>query len=258
MSSTPPQNWFADWFGAHYAALYTHRDPEQAQRQISVFRSQLKEILQKEPQLPWLDIGCGAGRHLEVLKQIHSKCVGLDYSAYLLGEAQERCGPESRLVRGDMRDLPFPEGSFAFASSFFSSFGYFASPQEDLSVLQEMHRILSPQGLLFLDLMDPQTLRSQLPRNDAVECSLGTVYQERFWQEGCVIKKISWTDPNPAAHEAKEHIAWEKVRVWETEILKTHLTQIGFEVLDQWGSEIGDPVQPGITPRVAWFLRKKA
>jgi SAM-dependent methyltransferase len=60
--------------------------------------------------------------------------------------------PEARLpgchrVRGDMRHLPFTDGSFDLVTSFFTSFGYFDSDDEDVKVLARgVPRAASPMA----------------------------------------------------------------------------------------------------------------
>jgi len=55
--------WFRQWFGALYEEIYVHRDPAEAQVQVDT-------LLRRTGvgPLPVLDAGCGAGRHLRILR----------------------------------------------------------------------------------------------------------------------------------------------------------------------------------------------
>ena len=59
--------------------------------------------------------------------------VGIDLSRVLLEKA---AGP-APLVRADMRAVPIREEVFEAAFSFFTSFGYFESDEEDMVVLED-------------------------------------------------------------------------------------------------------------------------
>jgi SAM-dependent methyltransferase len=61
------------------------------------------------------------------------------------------------LAHGDMRHLPFADGSFDAVLSLFSSFGYFADA-ENAGVLHEVARVLRPGGWLVLDVANRDAL----------------------------------------------------------------------------------------------------
>jgi SAM-dependent methyltransferase len=63
-------------------------------------------------------------------------------------------------VEGDMRSLPWADGSFDPVISWFTSFGYF-SDEENRRVLQEAYRVLRPGGRL---LIENNNLAKLLPR----------------------------------------------------------------------------------------------
>ena len=120
--------WYRDWFGEEYLALYPHRDEEEAKASV--------ELLVKavgRPKGPLLDLACGAGRHMLEFQRRGLTAVGLDLSMPLLKQARTR-GPDLLLVQGDMRHLPFADGSFQVVANFFTSFGYFAEPEDDVRV----------------------------------------------------------------------------------------------------------------------------
>ena len=61
-----------------------------------------------------LDIGCGNGRHTELLAEHADRVIGLDVSRELLSAAGERA-PEAALVAGDAASLPIADGSVGLA-----------------------------------------------------------------------------------------------------------------------------------------------
>src|SRR5262249_26211897 len=72
----------------------------------------LAEVLDLQPGMRVLDVGCGPGRHAHALAERGMEVVGIDIAAAFLAAA----GP-GRWVRGDARRLPFFPGSFDAAIS---------------------------------------------------------------------------------------------------------------------------------------------
>ncbi len=61
-----------------------------------------------------LDVGCGNGYLLETLREKHEELGlgGLEYTPELVEVARERGVSDCPIVQGDVRDLPFEDGSF--------------------------------------------------------------------------------------------------------------------------------------------------
>src|SRR5262249_23487329 len=137
--------WWESWFGEEYLELYPHRDLASARREVAFALARLDP----DPQ-PLLDLCCGTGRHpLRLLEQGISP-VGLDYCATVRELARSR-DERLPLVRGDMRHLPFADGSFHSVINFFTSFGYFLAEADNRTVLAEVRRVLRPGGHFLCD-----------------------------------------------------------------------------------------------------------
>ncbi len=107
-----------------------------------------------------LDVGCGTGRHLELLAGEFGCAAGVDLSQIQLAAAAERLGPDIALYRGDMRALGSVVGDRAGAggrSSFdvmvclHSSIAYLSSTEELVDAIGEMARLLTPGGTLIIE-----------------------------------------------------------------------------------------------------------
>ncbi len=98
-----------------------------------------------------LDVPCGQGRHAHLLAEAGLKVDGLDYSAHLLDIAKKRgVGPTLKYTRGDMRKLPGAwKNRFDALVNLFTSFGFFASPSDDVRTIREFARVLKPGGVLL-------------------------------------------------------------------------------------------------------------
>ncbi|MEW6363521.1 MAG: class I SAM-dependent methyltransferase [Acidobacteriota bacterium] len=102
-----------------------------------------------------LDLCCGPGRHSVALAKRGLKVTGVDRSPFLLERAREnggRAGLEVEWVREDMRRF-VRENAFDLVLNFFTSFGYFDDRNEDVRVLENVHRSLKPGGALVMDLV---------------------------------------------------------------------------------------------------------
>lgn len=98
-----------------------------------------------------LDCPCGQGRHAHLLAETGFDVDALDYSEHLLTIARKRGeGPTLRYRQGDMRKLPARwTGRFDAVLNLFTSFGFFASPDDDRRVIAHFARVLKPGGVLL-------------------------------------------------------------------------------------------------------------
>ena len=105
-----------------------------------------------------LDLCGGQGRHsLELAKRGFKDLTVLDYSSYLLDLGIKRSIEEKLkvlFIQSDARKTGFQDGRFNFIILMASSFGYFADDRENIKILAESYRLLSPGGKLMLDIPD--------------------------------------------------------------------------------------------------------
>lgn len=121
------------------------------------------QLLGLEPGTETLDLACGHGRIANRLALRGATMTGLDATRLFLDRATQdaaRAGVEVRYLQGDMRSLPFADGTFDRVVSWFTSFGYF-SDEENRAVLREVWRVLRPGGKLLLE---NNNLAELLPR----------------------------------------------------------------------------------------------
>jgi len=95
---------------------------------------------------PVLDLGCGPGRDIELLRQHGLTVIGADRSAGMLKEAQQRVG--GALVQADMRYLPMRAASFG---GIWMCASLLHIPRAEVpGVLAEAQRILRAKGVLYI------------------------------------------------------------------------------------------------------------
>ncbi len=114
-------------------------------------RQMYERVLDKIGQFPFvslLDIGCGSGTMLAMLKNIspHIEFSGIDLSEQMIAQARKNVDKEIQLQIGDVENLPWIDNKFDLVLCN-ASFHHFPDP---LQSLHEIHRVLQPDGRLII------------------------------------------------------------------------------------------------------------
>jgi ubiquinone/menaquinone biosynthesis C-methylase UbiE len=126
-----------------------------------------------------VDVGCGTGGLLRRLAADGeaSGLVGIDESEGMLEVARERGRDIGRLefVRASAERLPLDDGSFDTAVTCIA-FHHFPDP---VGALNEMHRVLRPEGRLYLCDMSGEGMMARLFLLYGKTCATDTRYFDR-------------------------------------------------------------------------------
>ena len=239
--------WFERWFGEEYKALYPHRDEAQAATQVEALARAAGAL----PAWRILDVGCGAGRHLRALRQFGLNAFGVDLSAVLIRDARLT---GLNVARADMRRLPFRDHTFNLVTCFFTSFGYFATVEEDMAVLAEFRRLARPSGFLFLDLPNAAHIADNLVPSEVVQLAGRLVEVERRLEGDSVVKRLRILCQSPDQKRDDEYFE-ERVRLFPPDRLKPLLNGLGLKTVRIFGDEHGSNFDPHSSPRMSLLLR---
>jgi ubiquinone/menaquinone biosynthesis C-methylase UbiE len=226
-----PRPWFERWFDGVYLEIYAHRDAGEAERGT---RALLEPLGLGGRRV--LDLACGPGRWLHAVRRRGAAAVGLDLSEALL-HAARAAAPEdgAPLVRADMRVLPFLAASFDLVLSMFTSFGYFATADEDRGVLREIARVLRPGGSLVLDFLNATQVRRSAAAITTRRVGEWEVREARaVTPDGeRIVKEIELRSAQAVRSYREE------VRLWEPAPLQMALADAGLATRACWGDYDG-------------------
>lgn len=101
-----------------------------------------------------LDLGCGYGRVALPLAKLGFRVVGIDVSPVLIEDALRTAAEnniEAAFRVGSMTQLPFDNNSFDAVISLWSAFNELLTESEQASAIQEIKRVLRPNGISLID-----------------------------------------------------------------------------------------------------------
>jgi SAM-dependent methyltransferase len=178
--------WFETWFNSSfYHQLYANRDHKEA----GDFIDCLLEELNPGQQAHIMDLGCGGGRHAKYLASRGYQVTGIDLSSASIRNAKKFEGDNLHFFRHDMR-RPFGSNCFDNVFSFFTSFGYFKTNEENNAVIGNIEQSLKRGGTLMMDYLNPYVAEQNMVPSEEKEID-GIVYKITRWSDSSYIfKKI--------------------------------------------------------------------
>jgi ubiquinone/menaquinone biosynthesis C-methylase UbiE len=139
-----------------------------------------------ERPLDVLDLGCGTGSRWEKLRQrlSGSRAIGCDITLGMCSQARNR-GAHRDVCVASMSNLPFKDNSFDVVLCLFFVLSYATSKRQRYEAILEIARVLRPNGLLCLDVINRWHRGS------------GGEYRRNRWQLA-FDAIVSWLDPRLA------------------------------------------------------------
>ena len=127
-----------------YDAIYAWKDYAADVRRLDGLIAQHK----RAPGVRLLDVCCGTGKHLELLRHTYD-VQGLDMDPAMLAIARKRC-PGVPLYQADATDFDLGQ-QFDVVTCLFSSIGYCVSAGQLQEAISTMERHLLPGGVLLVE-----------------------------------------------------------------------------------------------------------
>lgn len=240
MTTSAP--WYEEWFNSeYYLKLYSHRNDVEAEACIDIIQRATQLHPNADEPHKVLDIACGPGRHAMSLAKRGFSVTAVDLSTTLLRHAHSQAQKEKapiKFLQLDMRSMDF-RGEFDLAVQLFSSFGYFATVDEDFAVLQGARRALRDVGYYAIDLINPHVLaKTIVPKSTRMLDGKIKVVEEREIIDSRVEKTITI----PIDGEKKKF--HESVRLYRPEQIERLLREAGLLPTHWYGDYAGLPFDP--------------
>jgi ubiquinone/menaquinone biosynthesis C-methylase UbiE len=107
---------------------------------------------------PILELGCGTGRVAIPVARKGATVIGIDRSASMLARGQARVrkarvGSRVKLIRGDIRHLPFPDRTFPLVMAPYGILQSLLDEKLLSATLKEVRRVLARGGIFGLELV---------------------------------------------------------------------------------------------------------
>lgn len=239
--------WFASWFDTdYYHILYQDRNDAEAKRFITNLTDFLKLPLESKV----LDLACGTGRHSITLNELGYDVVGVDLSPNSIKQASVHQNNRLSFIVHDMREV-VPNETFDVVFNLFTSFGYFDDTSDNLKVLQSIHAMLSPKGILVIDFMNASKVIKELVTHEEKEQE-GIVFNiERSYDGQFIFKGIVFEDKGEEFHYT------ERVQAIKLENFENLLAETEFEILRTFGDFDLAPFDQNESDRLIIIAQKK-
>lgn len=249
-TSSTNEAWYEDWFGEDYLKVYPHRDEDEARQQVDF----VERIMPLSSARRILDLGCGSGRHALEMSERGYNITCFDLSSVLLSMAKKKGGNDNccvRFVEGDMRDLPF-KSVFDVVVSFFTTFGYFETDEENVKTLLSIKHVLKPGGAFMQDYLNKDyVIKNLVPVDSRTENGFEMKQERRFNAQAQRIEKKITLSENGKSREY-----FESVRVYTLEEMQSMIAHAGLILTQTFGNFDGSPFSEA-SPRLILTGRKE-
>ncbi|HKN14463.1 MAG TPA: methyltransferase domain-containing protein [Candidatus Binatus sp.] len=186
-----------------------------------------------------LDLCCGAGRHSLEFARRGFDVTGVDRTRAYLDKARSIAATERlsiAFVEADMREFVRPD-TFDAAINFFTAFGYFDDPADDLKVARNLCTSLKSGGRLLLDVNGKETLAAKFRARDWSRRGDAIVLEERRLLDGWKRIESKWTWIR--GDERRESTL--TLRLYSGAELESILREAGFAKVELYGRLKGTP-----------------
>lgn len=163
--------WFAE-LGDFMGAAYLRYSFTKGTEQEVAF---LADVLDLQPGMRVLDVGCGPGRHAHALARLGIEVHGVDISARFIDLARAGAPAGATFAVADARHLAF-DGEFDAAISLCQG-GFGLVGEDDPAVLDGMARAIKPGGRLALSAFSSYFAVRFLEDTDAFDAATGVNHE---------------------------------------------------------------------------------
>lgn len=238
--------WFSDWFNEDYLLVYPHRNSDEAQGIIKLYEKYGQELKGKSV----LDACCGLGRLSFLLAEKAASLTAFDLSPYFIAENKKKNSFKNlNFLELDIRDMKW-ENEFDAIFQIFTSFAYFESEKENLSVFDAIYRSLKKGGYYLFDFFNSHYVQENLNAHSVRKTEGIRIEEKRAIRKGRVEKEIQIFQ----AGQLRKYS--ESVALIDAETIRTYLLSLGFQLIQEFGSYNGELFHEENSARFILLLKK--
>ena len=175
------KSFFEIWLNQSYSKI-----KDWFQKEIAYLKKNIK------PNSKILDIGCGFGRHIELIADFSKEVIGIDNNSGMIKKAKNRLSnfKNVKLFVQNAQKLEFKKDYFDYVICFTNTFGNFPDIKEN--VLKEMKRVCKKDGQIIISVYNDNVLKMRKKNYEKVglhitEIKNGIIYTE----EGLISEQFS-------------------------------------------------------------------
>ncbi len=199
--------WFKTWFNSpYYHILYQDRNEEEAVFFIDNIFKLLK--INPNPSTKVLDLACGKGRHSRHINKKGCLVLGVDIAEDSIHFAKQFQNNNLHFSVEDMRAFLSLE-PFDYIFNLFTSFGYFETDKEHMSVIDCGLKNLKPKGKIILDFFNTSKVLLNIVAEEIKTISNIDFHLKRYLKDGFITKDIFFEV------EGKKHTFQERVKAYD-------------------------------------------
>lgn len=242
------KEWFSNWFDSpYYHVLYKNRDMQEAE----FFLRNLVTRLTLNTNQKLIDLACGKGRHSIFLNSLGFDVTGVDLSSNSIASAKNFENNKLTFEVQDLRNLKY-DSQYDVALNLFTSFGYFDCNKTNQTVIEQIHKILKPQGILVIDFMNVDLVLKHLKPKEIITREGIQFTISKQIEDGVIIKQIEIED---GGKKLKFH---EEVQILNRMDFEKLLTSGGFTLQADYGNYNLEPFDTITSERLILVATKNA
>ncbi len=145
-------NFFSKPFFETWLKQAHPRIKEWFQKEIDYLRKNIK------PNSKILDVGCGFGRHIEIIADFSKEVVGIDKNRDMIKKAKQKLSnfKNVKFLVMDAQKLDFKDNYFDYVICMTNTFGNFLEIKED--VLKEIKRVCKKDGKIIISVYNNKAI----------------------------------------------------------------------------------------------------
>jgi glycine/sarcosine N-methyltransferase len=204
-----------------------------------------------------VDAGCGSGFHSILLARLGVRVTAVDISSRMLEELARHTaglGLDIRTMQAELKDLPGRgSGSFDAVFCMGNTLAHFLSKDDLRATLTAFSRVLAPEGILFLQVLNYDRILRTRPEIQSVKETKRGTFTRSYKYTGETIQFTICKEPPSRGEHSVQSVTLRPVLSGE---LLTMLADTGFVNVHAFGSVAMEDYDPATSKDLVVLARQ--